>query len=95
MYESYRGKYCTFYDKSFVIIKDTFTRDINKYAPEIEIRDNAAYILMKLCKLQYGTMAELKKMTLREIIQILNFERFYNDYDHIITERIEREKNGS
>lgn len=92
MYECDRGKRKTFYDKSFVIITESFTRDLNQYAPKIEIRDNAAFAIFRLSKLGYGTVSELKQMTSKEILQILNFERFNNDYENVITERIKKDK---
>lgn len=91
MYECDRGKHETFYDKSFVIITESFTRDLNKYAPKTEVRDSAAYAIMKLCKLGYGTITELKQMTSREILQILNFEQFNNDYEHVVIEKRKRD----
>ena len=92
MYECDRGKRKTFYDKSFVIITESFTRDLNQYAPKIEIRDNAAFAIFRLSKLGYGTVSELKQMTSKEILQILNFERVNNDYENVITERIKKDK---
>lgn len=92
MYECDRGKRKAFYDKSFVIITESFTRDLNQYAPKIEIRDNAAFAIFRLSKLGYGTVSELKQMTSKEILQILNFERFNNDYENVITERIKKDK---
>ena len=92
MYECDRGKRKTFYDKSFVIITESFTRDLNQYAPKIEIRDNAAFAIFKLSKLGYGTVSELKQMTSKEILQILNFERFNNDYENVIAERFKKDK---
>lgn len=92
MYECDRGKHKTFYDKSFVIITESFTRDLNQYAPKIEIRDNAAFAIFRLSKLGYGTVSELKQMTSKEILQILNFERFNNDYENVIAERFKKDK---
>lgn len=94
MYEYNRGKCKAFYDKSFVIIKETFTRDINNYSPQIEIRDNAAYALFRLSKLGYGTITELMSMSSKVILQLLNFERFNNDYETVVRQKIKRE-NGS
>lgn len=94
MYECDRGKHKAFYDKSFVIITESFTRDLNQYAPKIEIRDNAAFAIFKLSKLGYGTVSELKQMTSKEILQILNFEQFNNDYEGVIIQKRKRE-NGS
>ena len=94
MYERDRGKCKAFYDKSFVIIKETFTRDSDNYSPKIEVRDNAAYAIFKLSKLGYGTIAELKQMSSKEIIQLLNFERFNNDVELVVRQKIKRD-NGS
>lgn len=94
MYERITGECRAFYEKSFVIIKESFTRDLNKYAPKIEIRDYSAYVIFKLSKLGYGTIEELKKATSREILQILNYEQFNNDFSKVVNDRIKRD-NGS
>lgn len=94
MYECFRGKRKAFYDKSFVIIKESFTRDLNKYAPKIEIRDNAAYAIFRLSKIGYGSIKELEQETSIKILQLLNFEHFDNDCNNVILQKQKRE-NGS
>ena len=51
-------------------------------------------MIFKLSKLGYGTVAELRQMTSKEILQILNFEQFNNDYENVIYQKRKRE-NGS
>lgn len=94
MYECDRGKHKAFYDKSFVIITESFTRDLNQYAPKIEIRDNAAFAIFKLSDMGYGSIAELEKMTSKKILQLLNYVQFKNDYENVIYQKRKRE-NGS
>lgn len=94
MYERIGDKHKAFYDKSFVIIKESFTRDLNQYAPKIEIRDYAAFTIFRLSKLGYGSIESLEKMTSKKIIQLSKFEQFSNDYSSIIIQKQKRE-NGS
>lgn len=91
MYERIRDKHKAFYDKSFVIIKESFTRDLNKYAPQIEVRDNVAFTIFRLSKLGYGSIESLEKMTSKKIIQLINFEQFNNDYENVIIQKKKRE----
>lgn len=91
MYECYRGKHKTFYDKSFVIITESFTRDLDKYAPKIEVRDNVAYAIFKLADLGFGSVEELKRATSKEILQMLNYVQFKNDVQTVIGQKIKRE----
>ena len=76
------------------VIKETFTRDVDNYSPKIEIRDNAAYAIFRLSKLGYGTINELMKMSSSVILQLLNFEKFNNDCELVVRQKIKRE-NGS
>ena len=69
-------------------------RDLNQYAPKIEIRDNAAYVIFKLSKLGYGSIVELEQMTSIKILQLLNFEHFNNDYEMVIIQKKKRENGG-
>ena len=91
MYECDRGKCKAFYDKSFVIITESFTRDLDKYSPKIEVRDRAAYAIFKLADLHFGTVAELKRATSREILQMLNYVQFKNDVQTVVEQKIKRE----
>lgn len=94
MYECDRGKHKTFYEKSFVIITESFTRDLNQYAPKIEIRDKSAFVIFKLSNLGYGSIEYLEKASSRKILQLLNYEQFKNDYDNVIIQKKKRENGG-
>ena len=94
MYEGHRFEYRPFYDKSFVILKTSFTRDDDSKDPKIEVRDSAAFVVFKLVKLGYGTLEEVKRFTAKEAIQILKFENFIADYDRVLAERIKNDYRG-
>lgn len=41
---------------------------------------------MKLVKVGYGSLKEVKEMTAREVLQALNYEKFLNDYESAYVE---------
>lgn len=94
MFEGYRIKHLPFYDKSFVILKTSFTKDDGSKDPKIEVRDQAALALFRIVKLGYGTLEEVKKFTARVVIQILKYEDFITNYEKIVTDRIKNDYRG-
>lgn len=90
MFKGLRFEYSPFYDKSFVILKTSFTKDDDSKDPKIEVRDSTALAIFRLVKLGYGSLEEVKQFTAREVIQILKFEEFVSNYEKIV---IDRQKN--
>ncbi len=94
MYEGHRFEYRPFYDKSFVILKSSFTKDDSSKDPKIEVRDSAAFAIFRIVKLGYGSLEEVKKYTAKEVLQILKFENFIADYERVLTDRIRNDYRG-
>lgn len=48
-------------------------------------------IHLRLVKAGYGTLKEVKEMNARTVLQILNFEKFNNDYESAYMEMCKHE----
>ncbi len=67
-----------FYEKPLAVVVSNTGQ--SKRLPKIEVSDSCLLIHLRLVKAGYGSLSEVKKMTAREVLQALSYEKFTTDY---------------
>lgn len=81
MCSSLKGKHRAFYERPLCRVSNILKNDEYK-KPKIEAEDSNLLLYFKLCKAGYASgLEEAKKMTAREVMQALAYEKFCTDYE--------------
>ena len=68
-----------FYEKPYFKVLGTYG-DGGRNTPKVEISNKPLFIIYKLVKAGYGNIEIVKRMSSREVLQALEYEKFVADY---------------
>lgn len=69
---------CPFYEKPY--FKVLSNHESKRNEPSVEIKNDPLVLVLKLVKAGYGDIEVVKRMSSREFLQAVAFEKFERDY---------------
>ena len=74
-----------FYEKSYFKVLSSYG-DAGNSSPKVEISNKPLFIIYRLVKAGYGNIEIVKRMSSREVLQALEYEKFVVDYQNAYME---------